>query len=72
MHEDNLTASFFHCAFDRDFLIEHNIYIEDADWLSSDGYDEIMTTLENLGIDYVESVEAYYHSLKYVPLRNAA
>lgn len=45
-----LECSFSHWAFERSFLIEHGICIEDADWLSEEGYDLIMAKLESLGL----------------------
>ena len=48
--EDDMTVSFPHYFFDKAFLREHRIYVEDAAWLSDEGYDIIMATLEKLGM----------------------
>lgn len=52
-HEDDLLVTFDHTRFERSFLREHGILVEDAEWLSEEGYDEIMDVLERLGLrDY--------------------
>jgi hypothetical protein len=47
--EDDLLVTFAHHTFEREWLISKRIYIEDADWLSSEGYDEIMDVLKREG-----------------------
>ena len=56
--EKDLLRTFAHHLFPREFLLQHGIYIEDADWLSNEGYDEIMDVLCRLGLydAYVEAV----------------
>lgn len=54
-----LEISFPHHLFDRDMLIENGIYVEDAAWLSEEGYGIILTTLENIGVDYWAVIDEY-------------
>lgn len=49
MAEDDLCVTFNHYAFEKSFLVANSIYIEDAEWLSEEGYDLIMAKLEQLG-----------------------
>jgi hypothetical protein len=49
MHMDDLGVTFWHQAFERSFLSKHGIMIEDADWLSEEGYEAIMNKLVSLG-----------------------
>lgn len=51
--EEQASISFAHWMFEREFLIENGIYVEDADWLCEEGYDLIMAKLDELGyLDY--------------------
>lgn len=54
--ETDLQISFGHHYFDRSWLIEKGIYVEDAAWLSEEGYDKITSVLEkeNLLSSYIE------------------
>jgi|SRR5690606_30535927 hypothetical protein len=56
--EDQLTITFFHWAFTREFRIQHGLTVEDADWLSEEGYDLLMLKLQELGLEgaYHEAV----------------
>lgn len=54
--ESDLGVTFAHHTFDRNWLIEKHIYIEDAAWLSAEGYDEIMDVLKREG-KYSEYLE---------------
>lgn len=55
-HEDDLLVTFAHWKFEKQFLLDNGIYVEDAEWLSEAGYDLIMDKLEALGMTayYVE------------------
>lgn len=46
MNENDLCNTFSHYLYEKAFLISNNIYVEDAAWLSDEGYDEIMMVLE--------------------------
>ncbi len=48
--ERDAEISFAHWAFDSKWLRQRHIYIEDADWLSQDGYDRIMDVLKDEGV----------------------
>lgn len=48
-------VSFQHWMFNRDFLKANGIYVEDAAWLSPEGYDAIMDTLDRLNV-----LDAFY------------
>lgn len=56
---NQLEHTFRHWVFNRDFLAENGIYVEDAAWLSAEGYDLIMTKLDDLGVlgAYREAVD---------------
>lgn len=56
---ENLSVTFPHHLFDRDFLKANGIYVEDADWLSAEGYDEIIDVLDRLGM-----LGAFYEALE--------
>lgn len=47
--ETSLWITFAHWFFDRSWLIEKGIMVEDAAWLSEEGYDEIMDVLKREG-----------------------
>lgn len=49
--ESQLLITFDHLAFDRQFRIEHGLTVEDADWLSEEGYFELMDILQRLGLE---------------------
>ena len=49
MNEDNLCNTFSHYLYEKTFLIDNGIYIENANWLSDEGYEEIIITLETIG-----------------------
>jgi len=46
----DLEITFQHYLFDKSFLIANHIYCEDAAWLSEEGYDFIINTLDRLGV----------------------
>lgn len=46
---NDLLATFAHWLFDRSWLIEKSIMVEDAQRLSGEGYDEIMDVLKHEG-----------------------
>jgi hypothetical protein len=71
--ESRLERSFAHWVFPREFLLQHGIYVEDADWLSDEGHDEIMSVLECLGLRDAYN-EAYFRgtSLPLMPEAKAA
>lgn len=50
----NTGATFNHHAFNRDWLINNGLYVEDAEWLSDEGFDQMMMQFDKLGIDYSE------------------
>jgi hypothetical protein len=54
--ESQLLSSFNHHLFERPWLRANGIFVEDADWLSDDGYDEIVSVLEKAGVwdQYIE------------------
>lgn len=56
---ENLSVTFPHYLFDKTFLKTHGIYVEDADWLSAEGYDEIIDVLDRLGMlsTYLDALE---------------
>lgn len=58
VREQDALITFFHWAFDRQWLIEKNIYVEDADWLTLRGYEEIMEVLRREG-----QLDAYYRAV---------
>jgi len=45
----DLCVTFAHWMFDRNWLIEKNIMIEDAAWLSEEGYDQIIEVVKAEG-----------------------
>jgi hypothetical protein len=47
--EADCLISFPHYRFDRQFLLDNDIYVEDAEWLSEKGYYQIVDVLERLG-----------------------
>ncbi len=47
---EQLENTFPHHAFDKSVLVENGIYIEDADLLSDEGFDQIMAVLEKIGL----------------------
>lgn len=55
---DQLSITFAHWVFSRDFRIQHDLNCEDADWLSEEGYYILMSKLQQLGLeeDYHEAV----------------
>lgn len=46
---DDLMVTFPHTRFDRQWLLDHNLYVEDAEWLSVEGWDQMVAKLEALG-----------------------
>lgn len=48
--ESELEITFQHYLFDKAFLIATGIYCEDAAWLSEEGFDFILGTLDTLGV----------------------
>lgn len=57
--EAQLECSFPHYLFDRDMLVANRIYVEDAAWLSNEGYEIILTKLKNIGVDYWKIIDDY-------------
>jgi hypothetical protein len=49
LREDDLGVTFRHYLFDKSLLLANGCYVEDADWLSEEGFDLIMTKLEAAG-----------------------
>ena len=47
--KDDLLITFAHWMFDRSWLIEKNIMVEDADWLCEEGYYQIIDVLKREG-----------------------
>lgn len=58
--ESDLTITFNHWAFDREFRIQNGINVYDAEWLSEEGYDLLMIRLQELGLE-----EAYHEATLY-------
>lgn len=56
--EADLERTFFHYAFPKAFLVANGIYVEDAAWLSDEGYDLIEATLDRLGL--LEAYRAWF------------
>ena len=48
--ESELEITFQHYLFDKAFLTVNGIYCEDAAWLSQEGFDHILGTLDRLGV----------------------
>lgn len=63
--EADAIITFSHWMFNRKFLTANNIYVEDAQWLSEEGYDEIVAVLERTG-KYDEYRSAFDHIQDYV------
>lgn len=59
--ESALEVTFQHYLFDKEFLVTNHIYCEDAAWLSAEGYDFIIATLDRLGV-----LAAYKEALEHV------
>jgi hypothetical protein len=57
--QSELEISFPHYLFDKKMLIANGIYVEDASWLSEEGYGIILTKLENIGVDYWQVIDDY-------------
>jgi hypothetical protein len=54
-----LETSFPHYLFDREMLVTNRIYVEDAAWLSEEGYGIVLTKLGNIGVDYWQVIDDY-------------
>ena len=48
--EDAYISCYVRFAFSREFLSSNGIYVEEADWLSEEGYDIVISTLDRLGV----------------------
>lgn len=59
--ESELEITFQHYLFDKAFLTSNGIYCEDAAWLSAEGFDIIIDTLDRLGV-----LAAYKEALEHV------
>jgi hypothetical protein len=46
---NQLEVTFDHTKFEKAFLISNHIYVECAEWLSEEGYFEIMGVLQKVG-----------------------
>lgn len=49
VREADALVTFRHYIFDRQWLIAKHIYIEDADWLTEEGWNEIVDVLKQEG-----------------------
>jgi hypothetical protein len=61
MYPDTLLeVSFPHTLFDRDMLLSNHIYVEDAEWLSQEGFELILMKLEQIGVDFYAVLDAEF------------
>lgn len=66
---DALVITFRHHIFQWDWLVAHGIAIEDAAWLSNEGYDQIMDVLKREGRyeEYIESAFGMVQPARAIP-----